>query len=52
MRSYYTSKSNNSKIVIYAVIAALLAGIGFVTFQDITVPTEHNSQKIEVNLKK
>lgn len=51
MRSYYT-KSNNSKIVIYAVIAAILVGIGFVALQDITVPTEHNSQKIEVNLKK
>ncbi len=52
MKSYYNTKSNNSKIVLYAVIAALVAGIGFVALQDITVPTEHNSQEIEANLKK
>lgn len=51
MRNYYT-KSNNPRIVLYAIIIAIIAGIGFVALQDITVPTEHNSQKIEVNLKK
>lgn len=51
MRSYYT-KSNSPRIVLYAVIIAILAGVGFVALQDITIPTEHVSQKVEVDLKK
>lgn len=51
MKSYY-SKSNNSKIVIYAVIAAICLGIAFVVMQDITIPTVHVSQEVEANLKK
>ena len=51
MKNYY-SKSNNSKIVIYAILAAICVGIGFVVMQDITVPTEHVSQEVEINLKK
>ena len=52
MRNSYYTKSNNSKIVFYAVLLAILAGICFVVIQDITVPTSHISQTIEVNIKK
>ncbi|MBR1825501.1 MAG: hypothetical protein IJ770_02835 [Alphaproteobacteria bacterium] len=52
MKSYYSNKSGNSKIILYAVLAAIIAGICFVVVQDITLPAEHVSQTVEVNLKK
>lgn len=51
MRSYY-SKPKNKKVIIYAVIAAIIVGIGAVVMQDITVPAERITQKIDVNIKK
>ena len=52
MKSYYSNKSGNSKIIIYAVLAAIFIGICFVVVQDITLPTEHISQTVEVDSKK
>ncbi|MBQ9270888.1 MAG: hypothetical protein IJ218_01310 [Alphaproteobacteria bacterium] len=52
MKSYYNNKKDTSKIIIYAVLAAIFAGICFVVIQDITLPTEHISKPIEVNLQK
>lgn len=52
MRGYYSNKSGNAKIIVYAVLAAIVAGICFVVVQDITLPTEHVSQEIAVDLKK
>lgn len=51
MRSYY-SKPNNKKLIVYAVIAAIVVGIGAVVMQDITIPTERVSQEIKVDIKK
>ena len=51
MRSQF-KRQNNYKVVIYAVIIAVILGIGAVVFQDIDVPTEHMTQDIEVNLEK
>ncbi|MBR3676677.1 MAG: hypothetical protein IKN71_06050 [Alphaproteobacteria bacterium] len=51
MRDYY-KKSNNTKIVVYAVILALLLGVGAVVIQDIEIPTDHVSQPVEVTLEK
>jgi hypothetical protein len=51
MRKTY-STTNNSKVIFYAVVLAVILGIGFVVVQDIQVPTEHISQEISVNLEK
>ena len=51
MRKSY-SATNNSKIIFYAVILAVILGIGFIVVQDIQVPSEHISQKIDVNIEK
>ncbi len=51
MKSYY-SKQNNTKIIIYTVVLALILGIGAIVVQDIQAPTEHVSQDIEVKLEK
>ena len=51
-RSQFTSRQANSKIAYYAVALAIVLGIGTVILQDIQVPQEHISQKIEVNLEK
>ena len=51
MKSYY-QKSNNTTIVVYAVVLALLLGIGAVVVQDIEAPTDHVSQPVEVKLEK
>ena len=51
MKSYYT-KQNNSKIIVYTVLIALIIGIGVIVAQDIQAPTEHVSQDIELQLEK
>ena len=51
MRSSY-SKQNNSKIIVYAVLFALVIGVGVVAMQDIQAPTEHVSQDVELKLEK
>ena len=51
MKNYYSNK-NNSKIIIYAVLVALVLGAGLIVVQDIKAPTEHISQNIEVKLDK
>ena len=51
MNNYY-NKQNNSKIIIYAVLLALIIGIGAIIVQDIQAPTEHVTQDIEVTLEK
>jgi len=51
MKSSY-STSSNKKIVFYAVIAAVILGVGAVMMQDIQPKSEHISQKISVNLNK
>lgn len=51
MKNYY-SKSNNSKIVVYAILLAVVLGIGAIVVQDIEAPTDHISQPVEVNLEK
>jgi len=49
---YSYHKQNNLKIIVYAVILAIVLGIGAVVVQDIQAPTEHVSQKINVSLEK
>ena len=51
MRSPY-HKQNNVKVVIYAVILALVLGVCAIAMQDIQAPTEHVSKDISVNLEK
>jgi len=51
MRKTYAT-TNNSKVFFYAVILAIIFGIGFIVVQDIQVPTEHISQEIDVKLEK
>lgn len=51
MKNYY-SKQNNSKIIIYAIVLALVIGAGLIVVQDIQAPTEHVSQDVEVKLDK
>ena len=51
MRSSF-SKQNNSKLIVYAVIIAVIAGICAVVVQDINVPAKHISQEISVKLEK
>ncbi|MBQ7633235.1 MAG: hypothetical protein IJS88_03895 [Alphaproteobacteria bacterium] len=51
MKSYY-NKSNNSRIIAYTVLIALVLGIGFVVIQDIQAPTEHILQEVTVSLDK
>ena len=51
MKSYYR-KSNNAKVVVYAILLALVLGIGAVIVQDIEVPTDHVSETLEVQLAK
>lgn len=51
MRKTY-STTNNSKVIFYTVVLAVILGIGFVVVQDIKVPTEHISQEIAVKLEK
>lgn len=51
MKSYYT-KQNNSKIIVYTVMIALIIGIGVIVAQDIQAPTEHVAQDIELKLEK
>lgn len=50
MRSPYARQSN-LKVVLYAICAAVVLGICVVVLQDIKIPTEHVSQKIEVNFE-
>ena len=45
-------KASNSKIIVYAVIIAVIVGIIAVVVQDIKVPTKHTSQEISVKLEK
>ncbi|MBQ8481838.1 MAG: hypothetical protein IJ532_04840 [Alphaproteobacteria bacterium] len=49
---YSYQRQNNTKVIFYAVAAALILGVGVVIVQDIQAPTEHISQKISVNLEK
>ena len=51
MRNPY-ERQNNTKIIVYAVVIAIIAGIGFIVMQDISVPTEHVSQEIKVKIEK
>ena len=51
MRNSY-SKRNNSRIIVYTVLLALIIGIGVVAMQDIPAPTEHVSQDVELKLEK
>ena len=51
MRSQF-KRQNNSKVFVYAVIIAIILGIGAIVMQDIKVPTEHITKKIEVSLDK
>lgn len=49
---YSYRKQSNVKVIVYAVVLALVLGIGAVIVQDIQAPTEHISQEISVNLEK
>ena len=49
---YSYQRQSNPKIIFYAVVLALIFGVGAVIIQDIQAPTEHISQKINVNLEK
>ena len=49
---YSYHKQNNFKVIVYAVILAVVLGVGVVVVQDIQAPTEHISQEINVNLEK
>ena len=51
MRSQF-KRQTNSKVYVYAVVIALLLGVGAVVMQEIKVPTEHVVQVIEVDLDK
>ena len=51
MKSYY-KKSNNGKVIAYAILLALVLGIGAVVVQDIEVPTDHVSAPVDVQLEK
>lgn len=51
MRSSF-NKQNNSKLIVYAVIIAIIVGICAVVVQDIKVPAKHVSQEISVKLEK
>ena len=50
MRNSYTKRSNG-KVVVYAVLIAVVAAVFVVVMQDIDVPTEKTSQEIKVNLE-
>lgn len=49
---YSYRKQSNVKIIVYAVILAIVLGIGAIIVQDIQAPTEHISQEIIVNIEK
>lgn len=49
---YSYRKQNNTKIVVYAVVLALVLGICTIVVQDIQAPTEHMSKEISVKLEK
>ena len=51
MRNSY-AKQNNSKLILYIVLIAAVLGIAAIVIQDIQIPLEHISQKIEVKLDK
>ena len=51
MRSQFKHKSDK-KIIVFAVVLVVILAIGAVILQDIQVPTEHQTQEIEVNLEK
>lgn len=43
---------NNTKVVVYAVVLLVLLAVGFIVLQDIQVPTEHQTQEIDVDIEK
>lgn len=49
---YSYQRQSNTKVIFYAVIAAIVCGVAAVVVQDIQAPTEHISKNIEVNLEK
>lgn len=51
MRNSY-GRQNNSKVIVYAVLLALVIGMGIIVVQDIKVPVEHVSQSVNVNIEK
>ena len=51
MRNSY-SKQNNSRIIVYTVLLALIIGVGVIAVQDIQISAEHVSQDIELKLEK
>ncbi|MBP5215564.1 MAG: hypothetical protein J6039_03295 [Alphaproteobacteria bacterium] len=51
MRSSF-AKQNNTKIILWAIILAVICAAGFIVVQEIEVPTEHISQPISVNSEK
>lgn len=51
MRSSF-AKQNNTKVVLYAVLLAVVCIIGYIVVQDIEVPTKHTVQEISVSLEK
>ncbi|MBR1756924.1 MAG: hypothetical protein IJ738_05120 [Alphaproteobacteria bacterium] len=51
MRSQF-KRQTNSKVVVYAVVIAVILGICAVVMQEIKVPAEHITQEIEVDLEK
>lgn len=51
MRSSF-SKQNNSKVIVYTIVIAVIIGIFAVVVQDIKVPTKHVSQEISLKLDK
>ncbi|MBR1398950.1 MAG: hypothetical protein IJ564_02085 [Alphaproteobacteria bacterium] len=42
---------NNGKVVLYAVVLAVVIAMGVVVLQDIKVPAEHISQEVPVTLE-
>lgn len=51
MRNPYQRQSN-AKVVINAVVVALILGVVAIVIQDIQAPTEHVSKEISVNVEK
>lgn len=49
MKKYY-KRQNDSKIVLYAIVLAIVFGIGAIVVQDVQIPTEHVTKEIQVKI--
>lgn len=49
MKKYY-KRQGDSKIIVYAVILAVILGIGAIVVQDVQIPAQHVVKEVKVNI--